>query len=119
MSANPPLPSEQKPLVVDANFGLFSIKLKWTRKSEYLLGKLEYPPTFADLRKGGPHLVSALCDFLWAAQLAHVDKKEKLQFTNPEEVIEHINGENFVCLVDSFCDAFQASAQTTDAQKKR
>lgn len=90
------------------------IAVRWTNRAVYRLGKLETPPTFADLKAGGERMLSALCDYLWAAQDFTPPRRPK--FAAPEDIIPEITAENFGAVVEAFLECF--TADNPDGKKK-
>lgn len=90
------------------------LEVRWTNRAVYRLGKLETPPTFADLKAGGERMLSALCDYLWAAQDFTPPRRPK--FAAPEDIISEITAENFGAVVEAFLECF--TADNPDPKKK-
>jgi hypothetical protein len=90
------------------------LAIRWTNRAQYRLGKLEQPPTLDDLKAGGERFLSALCDYLWAAQ--DFAPPARPRFAAPEDIITHITADNFATVAESFLACF--TADNPDAKKK-
>lgn len=90
------------------------LPVRWTNRAVYRLGKLETPPSFDDLKAGGDRMLSALCDYLWAAQDFTPPRRPK--FAAPEDIIAEITADNFGAVVEAFLECF--TADNPDAKKK-
>lgn len=86
------------------------ISIRWNKRAEYKLGKLEDPPSFQDLKREDHRFFSAICDFIWAMQVAPIKLK------SPEEVAELIDNDNLPGVVKSVVDAILEA--TPDLEKK-
>lgn len=90
------------------------LAIRWTNRAVYRLGKLEQPPTFHDLKAGGERFLSALCDYLWAAQ--DFTPPRRPRFASPEDIIAEITAENLGPIAEAFLECF--TADNPDGKKK-
>lgn len=90
------------------------LAVRWTNRAVYRLGKLEQPPTFHDLKAGGDRFLSALCDYIWAAQDFTPPKRPK--FAAPEDIISEITADNLGEVAEAFLACF--TADNPDPKKK-
>lgn len=90
------------------------LAIRWTNLAEYRMGKLEQPGTWADLSAGGPRLLSALCDFIWAAQDFAPPKRPK--FATPEDIVDQITAENLGPVAEALMACMRKDSP--DAKKK-